>query len=139
MFLIGVLAKWLPFISADWNTSKLKGAWTLVRFEDCGVPFDVTSVGVTFDGHIASVSAEGVVDLIWNANAEADLAGYLILRADAPGEKLARLTPAPITETTYRDTTVEPGRTYVYAVAAVDKAAKPNVSGYSNEVTQVVR
>jgi hypothetical protein len=88
---------------------------------------------------LASVSADGVVDLIWNANAEADLAGYLILRGDAPGEKLARLTPAPITETTYRDTAVEPGRTYVYAVAAVDKAARPNVSGYSNEVTQVVR
>ena len=43
------------------------------------------------------------INLIWDANTEADLAGYLVLRGEAPGDTLQPLTPAPITETRYQD------------------------------------
>jgi fibronectin type 3 domain-containing protein len=76
------------------------------------------------------VSSEGTVNLLWDPNSEADLAGYLVLRGEGAGEKLQQLTKAPITETTYRDTTVQAGTTYVYVVVAVDKAG--NVSAQSN-------
>jgi hypothetical protein len=88
---------------------------------------------------LSAVATENSVSLIWEANTEPDLAGYLVLRAEAPGETLTPLTPAPIRETTYRDSTVRAAATYVYAIVAVDNAAPPNFSGQSDPVTQVAR
>lgn len=88
---------------------------------------------------LAAVTSENAVSLIWEPGADKDLAGYLVLRGEAPGEKLAPLTPAPVKETTYRDTTVKPGVSYVYAVVAVDTATPPNLSEYSNRAQADVR
>lgn len=86
---------------------------------------------------LSGVSSGGVVALIWDPNTEPDLAGYLVLRAEAPGETLRAVTPVPITETVYRDTAVTPGVRYVYAIVAVDTATPPNISAQSTrfEVT----
>ena len=79
---------------------------------------------------LTGVPGESAVNLLWDPNAEADLAGYLVLRGEGAGEKLQQLNKTPITEPTYRDTTVQAGMMYVYVVVAVDKAG--NVSGQSN-------
>lgn len=76
------------------------------------------------------VRSESAISLLWLPNAEPDLGGYQVLRGDAAGEKLLPLTKAPISETAYRDASVEAGVTYVYVVVAVDKAG--NVSAQSN-------
>lgn len=81
----------------------------------------------------------GRMNLIWDANTEADLAGYIVLRGEAPGDTLQPLTPAPIKEARYTDETATPGVTYVYAVVAVDNATPPNRSGLSNKVTETAR
>jgi hypothetical protein len=86
---------------------------------------------------VHSVS-ENSVSLIWEPNTDKDLAGYLVLRGDTNAEKLTPLTPMPIHETTYRDTTVRPGSSYDYVVVAVDNAPTPNLSQYSNRITAVV-
>lgn len=88
---------------------------------------------------LAAIAGVGVINLIWEANAEPDLAGYIVLRGTAPGDVLQALTPAPIRETTYRDQSVRPGERYVYAVVAVDTAAPQNVSGQSNRVEESSR
>lgn len=88
---------------------------------------------------LVSVTNEGAINLIWEPNTEKDLAGYVVLRGEAPDETLTRLTPQPIQETTYRDATVKPGVTYVYAVQAVDNAPTPNVSAASDKVSEVAR
>jgi hypothetical protein len=88
---------------------------------------------------LAGVSSENAINLIWEASTEKDLAGYLVLRAEAPGEKLAAVTPAPIHDTTYHDGAVRRGVTYVYAVVAVDTATPPNVSEQSNRTEETVR
>jgi hypothetical protein len=88
---------------------------------------------------LAAVASEGAISLIWDANPEPDLAGYLVFRGIAPGEKLEAITPKPIRETTYRDTAVKPGERYVYVVVAVDSAQPPNVSPQSNRVEEVAR
>jgi hypothetical protein len=77
------------------------------------------------------------VSLSWDANSEPDLGGYVVLRAEAPGETLQPLTSEPIREPNYRDTTVQSGIRYVYALVAVDKATPPNTSALSErqEVT----
>ena len=86
---------------------------------------------------VGAVASEGAISLIWEPSNDADLAGYLVLRGEAPGEKLQALTAGPIADTTYRDTTVKSGVAYVYAVVAVDKAN--NISAQSNRVPERAR
>jgi predicted small lipoprotein YifL len=88
---------------------------------------------------LAAISGVDVINLIWEANSEPDLAGYIVLRGTAPGDTLQALTPAPIRETTYRDQSVRAGERYVYAVVAVDNATPQNVSGQSNRVEESSR
>jgi len=88
---------------------------------------------------LSAVAGTGTINLIWDANSDADLGGYIVLRGEAPGDKLQPLTPAPIHETTYRDTTVRPGSRYVYAIVAVDRANPPNRSALSNKVEETAR
>jgi hypothetical protein len=88
---------------------------------------------------LAAIAGSGVINLIWDANAEGDLAGYIVLRGEAPGETLQPITPQPVTETSYRDETVRPGTRYVYAVVAVDRAAPPNTSPQSNRAEETAR
>lgn len=88
---------------------------------------------------LAAIAGEGVISLIWDPNTEADLAGYLVLRGDAPGDTLRAITPEPVTATTYRDTTARAGTRYVYVVVAVDRATPQNVSAQSNRVEETAR
>jgi hypothetical protein len=88
---------------------------------------------------LAAIAGVGVINLIWEPNAEADLAGYVVLRGAAPGDTLQAITPSPIRETTYRDEAVTPGVRYTYAVVAVDTATPQNVSGQSNRVEEASR
>jgi len=83
-----------------------------------------------------TVAATGAINLIWEPNAEADLAGYYVLRAQAPSWEFARITPAVITEAAFFDT-VTSGTKYLYVVQAVDKAG--NVSMQSEQVEETAR
>jgi hypothetical protein len=85
---------------------------------------------------LQAVAAEGAISLIWEANTESDLAGYIVLRAEEHGA-LVPITPRPIHETTFRDTTVRAGQTYAYVVVAVDTAR--NRSAASNRVQETAR
>jgi len=88
---------------------------------------------------LAAVAGEGAVSLIWAGVDAADLAGYLVLRADGPDAPLTPVFDTPIRETTYRDATVKPGVRHVYAVVAVDRAVPPNRSALSNKVEETAR
>jgi hypothetical protein len=89
--------------------------------------------------NLAHIASGGGVSLLWEANSEADLGGYVVLRGEPPGDKLAPLTPAPITNTSFTDTTVRRGRTYVYEVVALDTATPANQSAPSNRVEETIR
>lgn len=88
---------------------------------------------------LAAIAGSGVISLIWDANTEADLAGYIVLRGEAPGDTLQAITPEPISVTSYRDETVKPGTRYVYAVVAVDRAMPQNVSPQSIRAEETAR
>ena len=103
----------------------------------CVTPVD-TFPPVAPKGLVHIANATGV-SLLWEANTDADLAGYMVLRGEAPGDTLSPLTPAPITETSFTDATVRRGRTYVYEVVAVDKAEPANQSPPSNRVEETIR
>jgi len=89
--------------------------------------------------NLAAVASEGGISLIWEGSKADDLAGYLVLRADAPGGVPRPLTAEPVKETTFRDTSVRAGTRYVYVVVAVDTAVPPNTSAQSNRVEETAR
>jgi hypothetical protein len=107
----------------------------------CATPIDKFPPGAPKG--LVAVGSEGGVSLIWDANTEGDLAGYLVLRGEVgPGGAAATLAPlmeTPLKETTFRDTTARPGVRYVYAVVAVDTASPRNVSEESNRVEEGAR
>jgi hypothetical protein len=88
---------------------------------------------------LAAIAGAGVINLIWDANSESDLAGYIVLRGEAPGDTLQPITKEPVTVTSYRDESVRPGTRYVYAVVAVDRATPPNMSPQSNRAEETAR
>jgi hypothetical protein len=85
---------------------------------------------------LVGIGSEGAVSLIWTPNREADLAGYIVLRAIEPETELAPVTPAPIPDTNFRDT-VPSGSRVTYAVEAVDKTG--NRSEPSEKITETAR
>ncbi len=88
----------------------------------------------------AAVSAQGAISLIWDPSPELDLGGYLVFRREAGGATLLQLTPTPITEARYRDSTVTAGRRYNYTVVAVDSQLPlPNMSAESLPIEETAR
>ena len=83
-----------------------------------------------------TVATEGQINLIWEPNTEPDLAGYYVLRAQAPSWEYARLNTALVTNASYFDM-VKGGTKYLYTVEAVDKAG--NVSVQSEPVEETSR
>ena len=88
---------------------------------------------------LSVVAGPGLMNLSWDANKETDLAGYLVLRGEVPGDTLQPLTPAPISSTSYEDKTAMPGVRYAYVIVAVDKASPPNRSAPSTRVEETAR
>jgi hypothetical protein len=88
---------------------------------------------------LSVVAGPGTINLSWDASTEPDLAGYLVLRGEAPGDTLQPLTPAPIAATNFEDKTAKPGVRYAYAIVAVDKATPRNQSAPSPRVEETAR
>jgi hypothetical protein len=78
---------------------------------------------------ITVVPGIGRVFLTWKENQEPDLAGYFVYRTDRRGGEYERLTDKPVNRSTFSDETVKQGKTYWYAITAVDKSG--NESGRS--------
>jgi hypothetical protein len=82
-----------------------------------------------------AVATAGSINLIWEANAEPDLAGYFIWRGTGGGP-LQRITTEPVTNASFFDG-VQQGLKYVYAIQAVDQAG--NASPLSERVEETAR
>lgn len=85
---------------------------------------------------LVGVGSEGAISLIWTANSEPDLAGYIVLRAIEPATEFTPVTPAPIPDTNFRDA-VPTGSRASYAVQAVDKSGNRSVP--SNPIAETAR
>lgn len=88
---------------------------------------------------LSAVALQGAISLIWEANEEPDLDGYLVLRGEPGDATLAPLTGEPVRATQFEDRTVVAGRRYVYAIVAVDRQQPPNVSAESDRVEETAR
>ncbi len=121
------------------------GGKTLELAGEASAPIDVDVKDVfppetpTGLAAVASAGADGAgpsIDLNWEPNSEADLAGYVVYRREEGGawEKVSAATPG--FEPAFHDTKVQPGRTYHYAVSAMDKGG--HESGRSAEAEETV-
>jgi hypothetical protein len=71
---------------------------------------------------IPSEDGVRVVDLSWSINVENDFAGYRVYRSETPDELGQPVPMELLLSPSYRDSTVQPGHRYWYAVTAVDRA-----------------
>lgn len=84
-------------------------------------------------------ATEAGIELSWTAVTTADLGGYIVLRAEGANGTLQPLTTAPVTEAAYRDSAVQSGVTYAYAVVAIDTATPANRSEPSERKVATAR
>jgi fibronectin type 3 domain-containing protein len=83
----------------------------------------------------SGTAREKFIDLTWAPNTESDLAGHHVYRRQQAGDWV-RITKDLITTPAFRDSDVTPGRTYYYAVSAVD--LRRNESAKSEEAGETV-
>lgn len=86
----------------------------------------------------AAYSGEGqkqFIDLIWAPVASADLAGYNVYRSK-PNAAAVKLNSELVKSPSYHDSAVTSGKTYTYAVSAVD--VRGNESARSEEANETV-
>lgn len=83
---------------------------------------------------LQAVPGDKAVMLSWDISPEADIKGYILYRRAGEENDFRPLAGEPSNSITYSDTGVEPGKTYYYAVTAVDSADPPNESIRSMEV-----
>jgi fibronectin type 3 domain-containing protein len=90
---------------------------------------------IGFVGVALNVQAAIPVTATWNANSEADLAGYNIYRSTTHGSGYVKINTAPIpksaTPTFVDNINGSVQATYYYVVTAIDTSG--NESGHSNE------
>ncbi len=84
--------------------------------------------------------AKPAIDLSWQPDTEADLAGYIVYRhepeAGAGGAGWQRISPAqPVVGPGYHDANVKPGHTYEYAVSAIDQEGHESARSAGAEET----
>jgi pectin methylesterase-like acyl-CoA thioesterase len=116
-------------------------AYTVAAVDKAGnasapsAPVSATPADVTAPTAPKALSAQGTGDgvtLTWAAGTEADLAGYVVLRADTEAGTYVRLTAAPVTATSYTDTTVAVGTTAYYRLVAVDKTGNESLAAQAS-------
>jgi len=81
-----------------------------------------TGLQAVFSG----IGQQPSVDLTWAPNSDLDLAGYNVYRREENGA-WTRLNPAPVPTPAYRDSNVAAGRTYSYAITALDTHGNQSV------------
>ena len=100
-----------------------------VDAKDVFPPAAPTGLQAVADAHA------GAIDLSWQPNSEADLAGYRVYRREVGSNAPpVRISGAVEPAATFRDDKVAPGETYAYSVSAVDHDG--NESARSPEVEE---
>jgi Tol biopolymer transport system component/subtilase family serine protease/fibronectin type 3 domain-containing protein len=127
----------------QWDTLGLDGVYSIkLEAEDLTGNISSHEITVIVDAVppgppvlISVIASEADVTLTWQANAEPDLAGYLVFRnnqiANAPDAGIGDVKPYLIKDTTCVDRTLPDGN-FEYYVIAVDQAG--NMSNGSNTI-----
>jgi fibronectin type 3 domain-containing protein len=109
-------------VTVDGKTLELAGELSAsVRVEANDVFPPTVPTGLAAVASLGGNGGETAVDLSWQPDTEADVAGYAVYRRES-GAAWQRISPAePVVGPAFHDAHVEPGHTYRYAVSAIDK------------------
>lgn len=88
-------------------------------------------------GGLDYISGGGMISLSWEVGPERDLAGYMIYRRRVGEADFKALTPQPVIENAYSDSTAEKGIRYEFTVTAVDRSG--NESARSSVIRAEIR
>jgi hypothetical protein len=92
-----------------------------VRIEAMDVFPPATPTGLVAVAVRPENGGPAAIDLSWEPDAEADVAGYVVYRREDDGS-WQRISPSePVVGPAFHDAQVQPGHTYRYAVSAVDE------------------
>ena len=83
--------------------------------------------------NLVAMAGDGSVNLDWDDNTEASLAGYNVYRTIFPGLSYTKLNNEPLKSSEYEDSGLSNGVTYYYIVRAQDTAG--NESDSSEEIS----
>jgi len=87
---------------------------------------------------VVALGVTGGILLSWSPSATSDLAGYRVYRAEREAGPFEPLTKELVDVPSYSDQELAPGKTYFYAVSAVDGAEPANESARSAVVSAEV-
>jgi len=110
-------------VNVNGKTLEIDGA------DSAAVQVDVRDVfppaaptGLAAVASLGTNGAETAIDLSWQPDTEADVAGYVVYRREGSGA-WERISPAePVVGPAFHDAHVQPGHAYRYAVSAVDQS-----------------
>jgi hypothetical protein len=127
-------------MAVDGKTQELSGPLSLpVRVETLDVFPPAVPTGLAAVAAVAVAAENGgeaAIDLSWQPDAEADLAGYIVYRREGDGD-WQRISPAgPVVGPAFHDAHVQAGHSYRYAVSAIDGGG--HESGRSAEAGETV-
>ncbi|MGA9462710.1 MAG: hypothetical protein WBV28_07970 [Terracidiphilus sp.] len=109
-------------VTVDGKSLELAGELSAaVRVEANDVFPPAVPTGLAAVASLGGNGGETAVDLSWQPDTEADVAGYVVYRREG-GAAWQRISPAaPVVGPAFHDAHVEPGHTYRYAVSALDQ------------------
>lgn len=127
-------------LTVDNQPLELAGEWSApVRVDVLDVfppeaPRGLVAVATTPPEGAQGAEAHSSIDLSWEPDTEADLAGYIVYRREEGGEWQRISGEQPVAGPAFHDANVAPGHAYFYAVSAVDQ--KGHESGRSGEAKE---
>jgi hypothetical protein len=126
-------------VAVDGSTLELAGPLSPpLRIEAINVFPPSAPKGLAAVATVGENGAGPAIDLSWLPGTEADLAGYIVYRRDSDTSAAwQRISPAqPVVGPGYHDSNVQPGRTYIYAVTAIDQDRRE--SARSDEASDTI-
>jgi hypothetical protein len=109
-------------VTTDGKTLELDGQLSQpVRVEALDVFPPAVPTGLVSVAIAGENGEEPAIDLSWQPDTEADIAGYVVYRREGDAQ-WQRVSPQqPLVAPAFHDPQVQPGHTYHYAVSAVDR------------------
>jgi len=123
-------------VAVDGQTVELAGPISApVQLEAKDIFPPAVPTGLAAVASAGENGSETAIDLSWQPVTENDLAGYAVYRREGEGE-WQRISPAPPqVPPAFHDPQVQPGRTYRYAVTAIDQGGHESARSVAAEET----
>jgi len=100
--------------------------------EITAIPVDITPPSPPIG--LIAISQDKGIELDWFPNEEPDLLGYSVYRQEIPGKDFHKISTEAVEESRFLDLSAERGKSYYFAVTAIDNSPRRNESSLSLSV-----